>query len=579
MSSATNEKRGHLEDEFQRRFHDAEASPSPDLWARIDHDLTMQENKHFRGRIVLYRQLAAACFVLFMLAGTLLTYHYKAANNIDAGIAAMQLNTAATNEQEMAASQNPTPEAGMEKVDATVSSQAETTLEAPAVTVLQSPATKAQENTGTIQKVYAANTMPAGKSRSAHTTPAKPATVAIGAIATGTDYSINSASAVSVPSAMAAGQSVFATTSESNAGKSNVPSRFNAGKSFFPSARQAITSVPASYLAKTEQQSIAGETGRTRSLVELSQTALADYLAKQKKAEELAIALNTPAGGSSKEEKTDNTDSRWSLGLAYAPSYFNQNIQMPNQMMNTVSHRSFIAGGADKSLETASNMNDARDEFEANTDPAFSYAAEVKAGFKLFKKIKLLAGVGFTQNTARTKSSYIINQYVYKPGTLERVPLPASTVFLPALNNNFTTDSLSVNKTDDFYVNYRYRHVTLPVALQYDGNISKDWFWYAAGGVAANFLVETAILASSTEVRDVDYDHNDDSPFRKVQFSGNVSAGFGKRISNAISVTAGPEFRGYFNPLLSEPEKALAPQGNPYTIGVNMSVNYNLGQK
>lgn len=579
MSSATNEKRGYLEDDFQRRFHDAEASPSPDLWARIDHDLTMQENKHFRGRIVLYRQLAAACFVLFMLAGALLTYHYKTENNIDAGIAAMQLNNAAAIEPGMADNQHTMPEASEAGISATENRQAETAQATHAEMERQAPAAKAHKNSGSTPKVYAANTMPAGQSINSVTAPAKPATVAIGATAITSGFSINSASAVSGPSAMAVGQSVFATTSESNAGKSNVPSRFNAGKSFFPSARQAITSVPASYLAKTEQQSIAGETGRTRSLVELSQTALADYLAQQKKAEELAIALNTPAGGSSKEDKNEGSDSRWSLGLAYAPSYFNQNIQMPNQMMNTVSHRSFIAGGADKSLETANNMNDARDEFEANTDPAFSYAAEVKAGFNLFKKIKLLAGVGFTQNTARTKSSYIINQYVYKPGTLERVPLPASTVFLPALNNNFTTDSLSVNKTDDFYVNYRYRHVTLPVGLQYDGNISKDWFWYAAGGVAANFLVETAILASSTEVRDVDYDHNDDSPFRKVQFSGNVSAGFGKRISNAVSVTAGPEFRGYFNPLLSEPEKALAPQGNPYTIGVNMSVNYNLGQK
>ncbi|MDX5421383.1 MAG: hypothetical protein LPK14_03955, partial [Hymenobacteraceae bacterium] len=76
MSSAANHKRGLLEEEFQRRMQDAEVSPSPDLWARIDHDLTMQENAHYKRRLVLYRQLAAACFVLFMLAGALLTYHY-----------------------------------------------------------------------------------------------------------------------------------------------------------------------------------------------------------------------------------------------------------------------------------------------------------------------------------------------------------------------------------------------------------------------------------------------------------------------------------------------------------------------
>ncbi len=574
MSSAANDKRGHLESEFQRRMHDAEASPSPDLWARIDHDLTIQESKHYKGRMVWYRQLAAACFVLFILAGALLTYTYKTTGSIDAGIAAMQLNTETGGAAAEMATTGAAPvapgmaESATSALEQSMAAAAEVTT-APlsdAVAVAKATINRTDTKQAVEQSI---NTNASGDYRRVQS-------------AGTAQYNLH-ATTDKPSAAIAAGQSSYggnATGSETNhSSHPAAKSLFDIGRPFFQTARQAITAVPPAF-RNTADQSMATETGRTRSLVELSQKAVTDYLSKEEKTAEQTLALNGPVAESTgKADQEAKKEGRWSLGLGYAPSYFNQNIQMPGQMMGTVSRYSLLAGGPDKSAQTSENMNEARDEFEANTDPAFSYAAEVKAGLRLGKKIKLLAGLGFTQNTARTKSSYIIKQFLFKPGTDERVEMPGTTVFLPSLNNNFTTDSLSVSKTDKFYVNYRYRHITVPVGLQYEGNISNNWFWYTSGGVAANFLIETTVMASTSEVKDVQYDHNDNSPFRKVQFSGNVSAGFGKRISNAVSVTAGPEFRGYLNSLLAEPDKALAPQGNPYTIGVNMSVNYNLGQK
>ncbi|MBC5992872.1 outer membrane beta-barrel protein [Pontibacter cellulosilyticus] len=578
MSSSDRKEYGELEQSMWQRFQDAEALPSSDVWSRIDHELTLEESKHYRSRMVLYRQLAAACFVLFMLAGALLTYHYKTEATIDAGIANMQLNTS-TGVEEIAVTEQPS-----------IAPQAQASFETKQniATASVAEASQPQADAAMQKRTGMAGASVVGKAQAAAAATTGTAPIAkvraqklagIG-VASGTaKYNLNSAvAAATETSATAEEQSIFNTYKSEESGSMSVSSRFNIGQSFFQTARQAITSVPPSY-TNSSAQSINNEPGRSRSFVELSQAAVADNLKEQKKAEELAIALNTPAQAGEKEEKSSGEDSRWSLGLGYAPSYFNQNIQMPGQMMDAVAHRSLIAGGPDLLSSSADNMNEAREEFEANTDPAFSFAAEAKAGFNLFKKFKLLAGIGFTQNSARTKSSYIVNQFLYKPGSNKRVEMPGTTVFLPSLNNNFTTDSLSVEKTDDFYVNYRYRHITLPVGLQYEGNVSKDWFWYASAGMAANFLVETAVMASNSEVRDVSYDHNDDSPFRKVQFSGNASVGLGKRISNFISVTAGPEFRGYLNSLLAEPDKALAPQGNPYTIGINMSVNYSLGKK
>jgi hypothetical protein len=211
-------------------------------------------------------------------------------------------------------------------------------------------------------------------------------------------------------------------------------------------------------------------------------------------------------------------------------------------------------------------------------EPGFSFGIEAKAGFKLGRKWKLLSGLGFTQNTARSKSSYVIQQFWRKPGTEKTESPGATTIFVPSLSSNFASDSLSVARTEEFNVLYRYRHLTVPVGVQYEGNLGKDWFWFAGGGVAANILLQTSILASSAEVRDTDYELSDDnSPFRKLQWSGNVTAGVGKRLSNNLSIAIGPEYRGYFDTMLSSPEKAQAPQGKPYTMGINMALNYDLG--
>ena len=69
MSSANKKEYGELEQSMWRRFQDAEAMPDPEVWARIDHELTLLENAKYKRRVLFYRQLAAACFVLFILAG------------------------------------------------------------------------------------------------------------------------------------------------------------------------------------------------------------------------------------------------------------------------------------------------------------------------------------------------------------------------------------------------------------------------------------------------------------------------------------------------------------------------------
>jgi hypothetical protein len=561
MSSAANDKRGKLEEEFHSRMHDAEASPSQDLWARIDHELTVQENGLYKKRAGFYRQLAAACITLLLLAGGLGTYFFSGGPASEPQMAAVAPAPATDN------SATTLPDPAVEESLAGTIATAENALAQPGSAIAE-PATRATAAPGTAPGAMAAATGPISHSKIKINTPA--------------------ADAISEPQHDNTTSTSPETATSTITGAERSKPGAEVPAVIYKSLRHTIatmsgadakTTAPA--LARPSLAATAAEQAPAADFKMLNEQVMARARQQEEEQKAIALAQNKEATAGKKVSKDKGEeDSRWSLGMAYAPGYFEQNIGIPNQMMMMSAadaRQSLMPSGA---LAMSSvYMDEAREEYAENTDPGFSFGVEAKAGFKLAKKLKLLAGLGFTQNTSRSKSSYVIEQFrgnTFAGGYESKGP---STIFLPSISSGFASDSLHVAKTSEYNVNYRYRHLTIPVGLQYEGNINNDWFWYGGAGVAANILVQTTILASASDVRDVDYDTGENSPFRKLQWSGNVSAGVGKRLANNLSVTVGPEFRSYFDTLLANPENALAPQGKPYTMGLNLAVNYELSSR
>jgi len=532
MSSATNKVQGPLEKAFQHRMLPAEASPSPELWERIDHQLTLQENVHYKKRMLLYRQLAAACFVLFVLTGALLTYNVGREEGTVPGTAGRQ-------------SERPVQPAGNLAAIAG-KRNTEHSLSGNAMQAVVPPLAAATE--------LASASLPLVQSSRRH----KAADFA----------SMNGAAAGPKTSDEPAGQAALA---EIHLGADLPEAATTSEQLWYPSARRAIAAVPPSFSTGGQKPASAQSLLRKpeAAIIDVAEEEGAWRAAEQNK----ALALHTA------EASQIDAGSRWSVGMGYVPAYFNQNIGLPHQGAGAMDEMGIADAGVVATFTSAQNMREAREEFEKNTEPGFSFGVEAKAGLKLGRHLTLLSGMGFTQNTARTKSSYVISQFWTDLHTSGAATGRSSSIFLPALNTNLAVDSVSVAQTENFYVHYRYRHLTLPVGLQYAGTISKDWFWYAAGGLAANFLLETSIRASDETLQQVRYGVGDDSPFRKVQFSGNASLGIGKHMGKGISLAAGPEWKGFFDSLLNEPSKALAPQGRPYTMGINLSVHYELRQR
>ncbi|RDV15664.1 PorT family protein [Pontibacter diazotrophicus] len=564
MSSAANDKRGKLEEEFQSRMYDAEASPSQHLWDRIDHELTVQENGAYKQHAGFYRQLAAACITLLLLAGGLGAWYFSSPAGTEQPIATV---APATNSGPAATLSAPSEEAEMAGAVAATTTppkQAERKAPAPGATEIN---------------------------------PAAPAPAALGAIAEASSTTsrsktgVTDATALPQPDAgndpvaeMAAVTLTIAETKTPDAVEEAVEKENPLILS--RSLRQTIAA-----LSATEQQAgnspallqqpfaaKGAEAKATDDFRKLNEQVMAHAKRMEEEQKARLLAYNEAAASKKDSEKENSKgNSRWSLGMAYAPGYFNQNIGSSGQDMSAASDQMSLMPSSSSSASISSlYMDEAREEYAENADPGFSFGFEAKTGFKLGKKLKLLTGLGFLQNTTRSRSSYMVQESLgnsYARGFNSSGP---STVFIPSISSNLAADSLYVTRTPEYKVNQRHRFLTVPVGLQYEGNMGKDWFWYGGAGVAANILLQTTILASSAEVEDVAYDLQDDSPFRKLQWSGNVSGGVGKRLGGNMSVTVGPEFRSYFNTLLAETENAPLPQGRPYAVGLNMAVNYEL---
>lgn len=528
MSSATNNRHSSLEQEFRSRIEGAEANPPADLWARIDHQLTVQENGRYKSGMAFYRQLAAACVGILLLACGVAAYYMR----------------------------NPEPEPSI------ALQQAASSTPDKAIAQAMQQALQAQEPTNTTGPDAAVAAAPQPTAGAAEPEPRQQTRLA----ARAPEEGLNAKAWQSMASE---NQSTY--FSRESALPFSLRLKLPAGASSVASGNNRASAPPLAF-----SQSAAAASAGYRELNEMI-SERARTLQEAKQEPQQVLSVKKASIKSLGDQEIERQSGRWSLGMAYAPGMFEQNIGIPGQRMAGVSYNS-IAGPNPAALKQADSfISDAQEEYKEEIEPGFSFGVELKTGLKLSKKWKLLAGLGFFQNTARSKSSYTIEQFWSNPRSGQKVSQGPTTILPPVLSSNFAADSMHVAKTDDFDVVYRYRYLTLPAGVQYEGNVGKDWFWYAGAGVAANVLLESAVLASRSDVREVTYEVDDsNSPFRKLQWSGSVNAGLGKRLSDNLAVTVGPEYRGYFDTMLANPDQARAPQGKPYTLGVTMAVNYDI---
>jgi hypothetical protein len=233
----------------------------------------------------------------------------------------------------------------------------------------------------------------------------------------------------------------------------------------------------------------------------------------------------------------------------------------------------------------------ALNEYDNNTSAGFSYNTSVAAGYVLNEHWSLESGLNFTQNVAKSSSSFIFNntnlaaRYNLAAQNLnlndnkvnaDPIGILPATALLASLSGQQNVNSATVVQTPTFDTQYRYRLLGIPVRINYQTSQRKS-FYFASVGFLTNMLVQAQVLSGSPKVPDLKFQGQTESPFRTWQFAATVSAGKGFRISKAINLRAGLEGTQNLNSLAAHPEYLSGEKGKPYTIGVAFSSSYTLG--
>ncbi|WP_026463312.1 hypothetical protein [Adhaeribacter aquaticus] len=535
-----------LEDIFRAGMEEAEVSPSDRLWSRIEQNLDSKETKLYKEKLVWYQTLVAACITLVVCAGAFLFYDYNNERSHTRNLIANQpvkLNTPVENNQRLPKAKTeiqsglaiagnttkvPVTQEGRAIKAPNTDLEEITKWEATTVT-----STNISEKTKSVQPPLLNSNNDkkvlalAEKNSFSHSAVALPNNPENNIDFTGALGSGQEANKEVLSDAFLDSRPVVV---ESNV-SSVLPEKLNRVKPIMP--KRATTN----YLAMTEEP--------------------------EKK--------RTP---------------RWSVISKYSPHYFNQNIALATN--NSSLPASSVGFAAPASNAGLSSYSSAMQEFDNNTKPQYSYSAAMGAGYQLTSNWSLETGLAFTQNTASTESSYIINNNqgaaakfnsstrLHDQNSKPEAALP-TTALIASLGGQKNIASAQVVKTTSFETQYRYRLLGVPVKVTYQMSRSKS-IYYASFGFLTNLLIQTHIFSDSPRVPDLKYGPNSDSPFRGLQMAAVASAGRGFIVTKGLSLRAGIEATQYMTSLVAQPDNLEFRQRKPYNIGFSLSSTYTLGK-
>ena len=301
------------------------------------------------------------------------------------------------------------------------------------------------------------------------------------------------------------------------------------------------------------------------------------------------------------EKSNKANGSRWAIGGGTGSQYFQQNIEFADGTSGNLAYsqqNGFYNSIALLNRSSSGNsIEDAKKEFNENTQSAFSYRAAMAVNYRINHKWSLESGLTFIENQAQTNTSYIIYK---RPSSLYNTPavkqnnagfadqfygVPSTptvpmTIFLAQLTDgNLDNSNVTIDKVDPFNMYYRYRQVGIPVRLRYQQNHGK-WFNYIQMGGAVNILLKTSILSDSPRIPEVEYTIGQPSPFRQWYLTALGSIGRGLLISDVWQVQGGLDVARNFSSLAQEPSLLGTDKDKKsYYLGFGLSTSYILGKK
>lgn len=551
-SDNTNQPR-KLEEVFRDGFEPAEVAPSAKLWRRIEQELEVKQAGYYKKHLAWYRGIAAASVLLLMLAMGYFWYDTKTAHRVAFRNSSVDTTAQNNNQDKLSASLPPSEKYAAATLD--TANGKKDSDERVALTTTQP---------GPLSTPFKARTKLQSRA-SATNVKVKPSTV-------------NRNMPGNKPAKLRRKQT-----------EQNKLLKYPAGLG--PTKDRSLVNENAIALRANKDSIDAGAFSDTTKQ-------LARTLPPLLKADSLVtFTASATTGKATKRVKI----SRWAIGGGTGSHYFQQNIKFDDAASRSFANYS-PQSAYNNTLAPISNnlagnyIEAAKEEFNTNTQPAFSYRAVLAVNYKLNDKWSLEGGLTFTENQAQTSTSYIIykrpgafynlanvkqnnNSFADKTnGGPANVTIPV-TIFLAELTDNYLDNSnIMVDKVDSFTMYYRYRQVGVPVKLRYQKNQGR-WFSYIQMGGAFNMLLQTSILSDSPRITNVEYTIGQPSPFRKWYVTALGSLGRGVKLSDVWQVQGSLDVARNFSALTQRLGPLENGKNKPYYLGFGLSTSYVVGRK
>ncbi|WP_082893621.1 outer membrane beta-barrel protein [Rufibacter ruber] len=524
-----------MEDIFREGFEGVESMPSSKIWENLDRELDNQELNRYRKQVIWYRSVAAACLLLLCASG-LFFWRYQPAGSNQLGDAALVATPGA---------EDPLGAVAVEQRD------------------LLHPPRQAEGQVASVSEPFSEK-----QAKNRKIPQAPPTALAL----TGKGFSsqavlekgtVNKANAKRNTREAVVVASVFE--------EKQAPIRGIAGeKTEISGAEVAVGALKA---APEPTGAMAGAPERNPTALgadSLSVPRAATILA-QKKAE-VAEGLNpTPEPAGKKEDQQGPRGGRWSLAMAYVPQY----AYTPASLGSN-------AAQADAPLNMAAQprlyeqYQEAVDEYNKTYTPGYSYSAMVGASYKLNDKWQVEGGLLYSQNEASTHHTLLIRSNGMRENSLQAglVVAKAEAIFSNATREMAGGNVMSITRTDEYNIKYKFQQVGVPVRLAYRHDINK-LYAFASGGLNLSLMIRNSITPDNEMVEAVQYKFQDEeSPFRAWQWAVATSVGLGYDLNRMMSVVAGPELTYSITPILKGDQQST----DNYKIGVSVGARWRISR-
>jgi hypothetical protein len=611
-----------LKAEFRQKLEKYEAVPSEGLWERLDLSLEKEAAAAYKNRMRVYARLAAACllllvaFSLVFVSGSLQPYSEQDPRIVIFGNLTDQDPEAEVAEkaaprhyrlpENAIASGKKVPPAETGNEDAEPVSGPEAGEAAGVETDALSPAAEellaASTGNGTENEVSEQASEPAVKktvpliaaASSAVKSTAPEQNMLSGspasAIAAGKTKAVNSHSPETYTGIAAsdAKMAIAATegASENNAGKQTAglePAAVLAGNLARETKGQSqeLASVLESESNALEGTGTTVAESRDNALAAAKDPAIFEEVIKLP----ALLAITRPdsalAGAMPEETKTAakslKNGSRWAVKVAYAGFSFDPGMKLASQVgevppvKDNFGSSLVLPNPHARKTQSVQQYYAAIDEFNHNTQAAYSFRVSVLADYKLTEHISLQSGLQASQNRAVTSTTYLFQGRAAALGaTTSLVAGPEQESILQTVMGQEYEPFTRYISTEPFEVEYRYYYVGVPLNLRFQ--LGKNAFrYFAATGVSLNQLMRAETQNKHAEFGSVTVEQKF---YRQTMPTAMLQLGIGYKVADRLQLETALEGSRNLRSLLKDAQAAGRKQQYGQSLGASVGLSY-----